>query len=674
MTKGLQEGRELVFEQAEVKIGRTSENDVVLHDHGVSRHHARIIMRGGQYFAEDVGSANGTVLNGRSLTGEQLLRDGDRIGVGPVEFTFVWVPPDGDEDATRPIRRVPLPRSPLPSVSLDSSGQEFLSTGELPAVVPVAPRSVPVLAVSPPALGPASSGGHRPPPTQVPAGLPVFEPLLEERTELGLSTVAGPSVAPSFPPVPDDMLEDREERTEVALPTVANPSAAPRLFPVMESLADEHTEVGIATSRNPFAAGSLGTVSVPPALERTDVYSPPALPSVPVLPPEEPEERTELALPTLKGVASLLEEATAVDVDDESTRRITRVPVPAPLVPSASPPQLAPSQPHVAPVPSAAPVTSGPTAADRARERRDLARTRGGQVLLWWRGLSVARKLLTSLALLCVVAAMGGGVASVYLGSRAGMGIGGREPMTLGVDATPDSFGLGEGVRWERSDQKAFEFQFVAPTRAVALLRYQAKDISKEEVGLALNGVNLGWVPPDTTTTAERELEVILPVTTLKRGDLNTVTFDNVRNPPGQETWRIWNLRVEIIPVPELPPEQLLSQAREYASAGRRFFEAKGVGSENLFRSWQQFRAAWLTLEALDTKPELYEDVRFYLSQASAELDHQCAQLMLEFQQSVQFRSARKARAALQEVSRRFPTTEHRCHNLAKEKAFEHEL
>ncbi|AGC46386.1 FHA domain-containing protein [Myxococcus stipitatus DSM 14675] len=655
-----------------MKIGRTSENDVVLHDHGVSRHHARIIMRGGQYFAEDVGSANGTALNGRSLTGEQLLRDGDRLGVGPVEFTFVWVPPDGDEDATRPIRRVPLPRSPLPSVSVDSSGQEFLATGELPAVVSVAPRPVPVVAGSQPSPGPASKG-PRSALAQVPSALPVFEPLLEERTELGLSTVAGPFGAPSFPPVPDDMLEEREERTEVALPTLASPGVPPRLLPLMESLADEHTEVGVAAGGNPFAMASLGTVSPPPALERTDVLAPPGLPSVPVLPPDEPEERTELALPTLKGVAGLLEAATVVDVDDESTRPITRLPVATPLVPSAPPPQLARSQPQVAPVPPA-PSASGPTAADRARERRDLARTRGGQLVLWWRDLSVARKLLTSLALLCVVAAVGGAVASVYLDGRAAMGTGGREPTTLGVDATPDSFGLGEGVRWERSDQKSFEFQFVAPTRAVALLRYQAKDISKEEVGLVLNGVNLGWVPPDTTTTAERELELILPVGTLKRGELNTVAFDNVRNPPGQETWRVWNLRVEIIPVPELPPEQLLSQAREYASAGRRFFDAKGVGSENLFRSWQQFRAAWLTLEALDTKPELYEDVRYYLSQASAELDHQCAQLMLEFQQSVQFRSARKARAALQEVSRRFPTTEHRCHNLAKEKAFEHEL
>ncbi|WP_338865389.1 FHA domain-containing protein [Myxococcus stipitatus] len=647
ITQGLQAGRELVFEQAEVKVGRTSENDVVLHDHGVSRHHARIVMRGGQYFAEDVGSANGTLLNGRRLTGEQLLRDGDRIGLGPVEFTFVWVPPDGDEDATRPIRRVP--RDATPSVSLDPRGQEFLPTGELPAVTPVAPRSGPGVAGPSPSAGPP--GGLKPSAAFVPPGPPVLESHREERTEVGLSTVVGASGAPVFPPLPDAMLE---ERTEVALPIVAA-----RLVPAMASLAEEHTEVGVITGGKP-------SVVPPQPPERANVSAPPGIP--PGFPAEEPEERTELALPTLAGVLSPLDEPTAVDAD-ESTRRITRVPVTAALAPPVPAPQLAAAPTHVA----SAPPTGGPTAADRARERRALAQTRGGQFLLWWRGLSVPGKLLASLTLLCVVAAAGG-VAQVYLAGGAGLRSGGAEPTTLGVDATPDSFGLGEGVRWEHSDQKSFEFQFVAPTRAVALLRYQASDISKEEVALILNGVNLGWVPPDTTTTAERELELILPVATLKRGDLNTVSFDNVRNPPGQETWRVWNLRVDIIPVPELPPEQLLAQAREYASAGRRFFDARGVGSENLFRSWQQFRAAWLTLEALETKPELYEDVRFHLSQASGELDHQCAQLMLEFQQSVQFRSARKARAALQEISRRFPTTEHRCHNLAKEKAFEHEL
>ncbi|MCE9672733.1 hypothetical protein LY474_33495 [Myxococcus stipitatus] len=315
----------------------------------------------------------------------------------------------------------------------------------------------------------------------------------------------------------------------------------------------------------------------------------------------------------------------------------------------------------------------GPTAAELARRRRQLASSRAGQVLLWWRGLPLARKLLTITITLFVLAASSGTLVLAFR-SVTGASANGPEPMALGVDPVPDSFGVGEGVKWVHSDEKSFDFQFVAPTRAVALLHYQASGISSEEVSMALNGGNLGWVPPDTLSTSERELEVILPARLLRRGAVNHFVFDNVRNPPGNEAWRVWNLRLEIIPVPELPPEELLSLARDYVATAGRYFETRGVGAENLFRAWQQYRFAWITLEAFDNKPDLYQDVRYRLSQVSAELDHQCAQLMLEFQRGVQFRSARQARAALQEVSRRFPTTEHRCHNLAQEKAFEHEL
>jgi hypothetical protein len=244
----------------------------------------------------------------------------------------------------------------------------------------------------------------------------------------------------------------------------------------------------------------------------------------------------------------------------------------------------------------------------------------------------------------------------------------------VGFQTVPDSFGLGDGVTWEHRDQKDFEFRFVSPTRAVAVLHYQARDVSKEEVSLSLNGVDVGWVPPDTALTAEREVEQILPPSSLRRNEVNQLVFDNVRNPPGHETWRVWNLRLEVIPVPELPADQLLATARQYAVAGNQFYATKDIGAENLYKAWQQFRFAWLTLEALDEKPPLYDDVRYQLARTVAELDQRCGQLMLDFQRHVQYRNRKKAIATLEEVRRRFPTTEHRCHNLAQEKADEHEL
>lgn len=330
---------------------------------------------------------------------------------------------------------------------------------------------------------------------------------------------------------------------------------------------------------------------------------------------------------------------------------------------------------------STQPVPAGPitvvakveasSAADKARQRRQLGRSLRGRFLLFWQRQSLPRRIgFASLGVLSVLAVL----ALLVSAAPAGLRLPGREPFKLGLEPVTDSFGLGDGVHWVHADDKLFDFRFVSPTRAVAVLHYQASDISRDEVNLSLNGVSLGWVPPDTAQTAERELEQVLPPSLLRRNANNQLLFDNALNPPGRERWRIWNLRLEIIPVPEAPPDQLVASARESARAGARFYELKDVGAENLFKAWREYRAAWITLEALDEKPDLYEDVRERIAQISTELDHRCGQLMMQFQRAVQFRSRRDAVATLEDVRRRFPTTEHRCHNLALEKAYEHEL
>jgi hypothetical protein len=260
-------------------------------------------------------------------------------------------------------------------------------------------------------------------------------------------------------------------------------------------------------------------------------------------------------------------------------------------------------------------------------------------------------------------------------GARNGRsGPSGPEPVTLGLQPLPDSFGLGEGVMWEQPDMKSFDFEFVSPTRAVAILRYQASDISKEEVSVSINAANAGWVPPDTINSSEREVQQILSPAVLKRNERNHLVFDNVRNPPGRDGWRVWNLRLEIIPVPDLRPEELLETARGYVARGRDYYQRKDVGAENLFHAWDNYRSAWITLEALDEKPDLYQDVRYMLGQIAVDLDQKCGQLMLDFQRYIQFKDRKRARLVLQEVNRRFPTAAHRCHNLALDKANEYGL
>ena len=70
-----------------VVIGRLSTNDVVLSDPNVSRRHAELRKQGGRWVIVDLGSTNGTVVNGKP-TREHELSDGDRLSFGTSELVF----------------------------------------------------------------------------------------------------------------------------------------------------------------------------------------------------------------------------------------------------------------------------------------------------------------------------------------------------------------------------------------------------------------------------------------------------------------------------------------------------------------------------------------------------------------------------------------------------------
>lgn len=70
-----------------VTIGRMSSNDVVLSDPNVSRRHAELRREGDRWMLVDLGSTNGTLVNGK-LTREHGLSDGDRLTFGSSELVF----------------------------------------------------------------------------------------------------------------------------------------------------------------------------------------------------------------------------------------------------------------------------------------------------------------------------------------------------------------------------------------------------------------------------------------------------------------------------------------------------------------------------------------------------------------------------------------------------------
>jgi hypothetical protein len=76
-------------------FGRDVTNDIVLGDAEVSRQHARLTHTPGGYVLEDLGSTNGSFVNGERLLAPRALNPGDLIGFGEnVTLTFEVVSPD----------------------------------------------------------------------------------------------------------------------------------------------------------------------------------------------------------------------------------------------------------------------------------------------------------------------------------------------------------------------------------------------------------------------------------------------------------------------------------------------------------------------------------------------------------------------------------------------------
>ena len=86
-------GKTIDLPQAEQIIGRSGSANVVIAQPEVSLRHARLDYMDGRYLLEDLGSRNGTVLNGQPVHDPQVLKDGDEIHLGPnVVLVFSQIP------------------------------------------------------------------------------------------------------------------------------------------------------------------------------------------------------------------------------------------------------------------------------------------------------------------------------------------------------------------------------------------------------------------------------------------------------------------------------------------------------------------------------------------------------------------------------------------------------
>jgi len=83
----LPDGRRIPLADETVTIGRVPDSTIPIEDARVSRHHAEVKPATEGFVLRDVGSMNGTLVNGVSVK-EHLLQDGDEIGVGSTSLRF----------------------------------------------------------------------------------------------------------------------------------------------------------------------------------------------------------------------------------------------------------------------------------------------------------------------------------------------------------------------------------------------------------------------------------------------------------------------------------------------------------------------------------------------------------------------------------------------------------
>lgn len=86
---GGSKSREYLISEAERYVGRASGNDIVAEDDQVSGRHMKVLCKGGEFWLEDLGTTNGTYLNGERIEGPAKLKNEDLVKIGKTIFKFI---------------------------------------------------------------------------------------------------------------------------------------------------------------------------------------------------------------------------------------------------------------------------------------------------------------------------------------------------------------------------------------------------------------------------------------------------------------------------------------------------------------------------------------------------------------------------------------------------------
>jgi predicted component of type VI protein secretion system len=183
-------------------VGRDITNDIVINDPEVSRHHMRLTRGSGGYTLEDLGSTNGTFVNGQRLTGARPLRQGELVGLG--ETVTLSYEVYGVSSANT------LPNAGVPSAGVGNMGMPAGNPAPEPRYTPT-PNVPPAIQPPPSPYAPPPNSEYgapasiapqqqQPPPGYVPFA-PQQPPPAQAGSPIRYSAPPTPQLTPSGQPI-----------------------------------------------------------------------------------------------------------------------------------------------------------------------------------------------------------------------------------------------------------------------------------------------------------------------------------------------------------------------------------------------------------------------------------------------------------------------------------------
>jgi pSer/pThr/pTyr-binding forkhead associated (FHA) protein len=117
ITKGPERGRVLrIASDAPPTVGRQNA-DIVIDDSYISKKHARFFMKDDRWYIEDLGSGNGTYINGKRITEPVKLRRGDRVQIGQTKMVV------SPQTPRKESKKTDATQKPEPIIDFDSPSE-----------------------------------------------------------------------------------------------------------------------------------------------------------------------------------------------------------------------------------------------------------------------------------------------------------------------------------------------------------------------------------------------------------------------------------------------------------------------------------------------------------------------------------------------------------------------